>query len=479
VPSLLLSLFLSLGFFSPSTILVGDSTIKGDSLATSIALLCPQDSAVVDEIFFIGNNKTRPGVLLVELNIRKGTVLSRFTLAKKLEENRLRLFNLQLFHWVRYDVWCQDGKLKILFSMQERWYFWPAPVVNLADRNLNAWLDKKDLNRLDYGMYLRHDNFRGRNELLKVNLIHGFNRRYEFLYSKPYLTEKYRKIGGAVAASFYQSRTLEYNVVNNKLIAFRDETAFPVQRMFVGGSMIYRQNVQKQSSLGLSLHRQAISDSALRLNPQYFNNRTLRQFVEIDLTRTVNLRNTFAYPLSGRFIRASLNQQIFFNANSPPNTTFYLKMVDYFELGKGFYYSFGGEFQTRLGAKPAFADNNALGFRSFVRGYELYVIGGQHYGLLKQGLSKRILAYDKITVPFLSNPKFNQVPLSVYFNIFTDGGYVADRIYREENHLSNRLLVGSGFGLHFVTFYDRVVRLEYSFNRENERGFFVHTSFPF
>jgi outer membrane protein assembly factor BamA len=486
VSVLLLSLFLSLGFSAPSIALLGDSSTilkdsatVSDSLSASLALFCPQDSAVIDDILFIGNNKTRQEVLRRELNIREGSVLSRHTLAKKLEENRLRLFNLQLFHWVKYEVWCQDGKLKILFALQERWYLWPAPVLQLADRNLNAWLDKKDFRRLDYGLYLRYDNFRGRNERLRVHLLHGFNRRYEFQYIKPYLTERYRKIGGSVAASFYQSRTLEYNTIGNKLVTFRDENAFPIQRQFVSAGLIYRQNVQKQTALTLSLHQQTISDSVFRLNPRFFYKRTRRQYVEVDLTRVVNLRNTFSYPLSGSYLKASISQKVFFNPDSPPVTTLYLKLADYSDLNRGYYYSYGGEIQTMLGAKPSFADNTAFGYKSFVRGYELFVIGGQHYALLKQGLSKKILGIDRIVLPFLSNPKFNQIPLSVYVNVFADGGYVVDQVFKEEDPLSNRLLVGSGVGLHIVTFYDRVIRLEYSINREWNRGFFIHTSFPF
>ncbi len=475
----LLSLFLALGIPPPPAVVVGDSATKGDSLSTSLAVLCPQDSAVVDEIIFAGNNKTREGVLRAELNVREGNVLGRKDLSKKLEENRLRLFNLQLFHWVKYEVWCQDGKLKILFALQERWYFWPAPVLQIADRNINSWLENRDWNRIDYGLYLRYDNFRGRNEKLRVNLLHGFNRRYEFQYVKPYLTERYRKIGGSIAASFYQSRTLEYNAVGNRLRTFRDESAFPIQRQYVSAAVIFRQNVQKQTSLSLSLHQQIISDSVLRLNPRFFYNRTRRQFAAVELTRTINLRNTFSYPLSGSYLRASIAQQVFFNEESPPITTLFLKVADYNDLNRGFYYTYGAELQTMLGARPSFADNAALGYRSFVRGYELYVVGGQHYAMLKQGLSKRVFRQDNITLPFISNPKFNHIPLSVYLNIFTDGGYVVDRIFQDENHLSNRFLIGSGVGLHFVTFYDRVVRLEYSYNRERERGFFIHTSFPF
>lgn len=162
-----------------------------------------------------------------------------------------------------------------------------------------------------------------------------------------------------------------------------------------------------------------------------------------------------------------------------PFTTLRAKYVNYSRLSEKYSYMLGGEGQLRLAQEHAFADNLALGFRSFVRGYELYVIGGQHYGLFKQGLTRQMLDIDGIQLKFIRNPKFNTIPLSIYLNAFTDAGYVVDRSFLEGNPLTNRLLVGGGVGLHAVTFYDIVLRLEYTLNKEGDRGFYFSSSFPF
>ena len=65
-------------------------------------------------------------------------------------------------------------------------------------------------------------------------------------------------------------------------------------------------------------------------------------------------------------------------------------------------------------------------------------------------------------------------------NAFLDMGY-SDNLYPDEslnNKLENTLLVGYGTGIDFVTYYDLVLRLEYSFNRMSEHGFFVHFMAP-
>ena len=47
---------------------------------------------------------------------------------------------------------------------------------------------------------------------------------------------------------------------------------------------------------------------------------------------------------------------------------------------------------------------------------------------------------------------------------FADMGYVNDKRYATANPLANNWLHSYGAGLDFVTYYDKVLRLEYSFN---------------
>jgi len=57
----------------------------------------------------------------------------------------------------------------------------------------------------------------------------------------------------------------------------------------------------------------------------------------------------------------------------------------------------------------------------------------------------------------------------------------ADNFYTDpamNNQLENSLLIGYGLGIDFVTYYDLVFRLEYSMNRMNEHGFFIHFMAP-
>ncbi|HSI91151.1 MAG TPA: hypothetical protein VK927_08540, partial [Adhaeribacter sp.] len=174
-----------------------------------------------------------------------------------------------------------------------------------------------------------------------------------------------------------------------------------------------------------------------------------------------------------------LSERIFFSGPSRASTTGFVKYSRYVPLPKNFYYSFGLEGQSRLAPQLAYADNIALGYRSYIRGYELYVIGGQHFGLFKQGLSRQLIDLNQVKINFIRNPKFNRIPVTLYLNAFADAAYTVDNVYRQTNDFTNRLLLAAGLGLHVVTYYDRVITLEFSVNREGRTGLYLHTAFPF
>ena len=78
-----------------------------------------------------------------------------------------------------------------------------------------------------------------------------------------------------------------------------------------------------------------------------------------------------------------------------------------------------------------------------------------------------------MTFPFISTEKFNKLFYAFYMNVYADLGYVVDNRNINTNPLANDILTGYGVGLDFVTYYDFVLRLEYSFNKMGESGFFI------
>jgi hypothetical protein len=78
-------------------------------------------------------------------------------------------------------------------------------------------------------------------------------------------------------------------------------------------------------------------------------------------------------------------------------------------------------------------------------------------------------------MPFLRQRQFNKANFALYLTAFSDWGYVgAANPNVENNFLANTPLWGKGLGLDMVTYYGIVVRFEYSFNKLNQSGFFLH-----
>jgi hypothetical protein len=48
----------------------------------------------------------------------------------------------------------------------------------------------------------------------------------------------------------------------------------------------------------------------------------------------------------------------------------------------------------------------------------------------------------------------------------------------QTSFLDNKFIFGTGIGIDFVTYYDKVLRLEYGVNDMGETGFFIHFVAP-
>jgi len=434
--------------------------------------------AAVGTILFAGNSVTKERILRAELDFQEGDTLNLGDLPARLEANRSRLFNLQLFHAVVAQASCAGGRLLIVFGVQERWYTFPVPILSLADRNLRSWLDRSDRwRRVDYGAHVVRSNFRGRNEQVIANLQLGFNRKYELFYEAPGLGA-HRRLGIGVGASFYQSHSLDYLTRADRLVPLRADEGFPIQRFYAAAGLRFRHTVQFLTAFDASYHREQVSDSVHYFNPEYYQGRTQREYLDLTLTSTRNQRNTFAYPLTGQYAQARLTHRIFLDGTTPSLTTLRLNYARYLSLGHEFYYSIGFSGQARLARRLAYADARALGYEDLVRGYDEYVIDGRHYGLLQQGLSYRLLHPEPLRLQSVGSPKINTVPLALYLNTFADAGYVVAPGPLPQNRLPNRLLGAVGLGLHLVTYYDRVFTVEYTLNGLGQTGYFFRAEFP-
>jgi outer membrane protein assembly factor BamA len=224
-----------------------------------------------------------------------------------------------------------------------------------------------------------------------------------------------------------------------------------------------------------------VNDSLTRLtNDYFFDNAPHTEFPGISYLYRYDKRDNKGYPLKGTLVQGEFHKNglsLFDEKNmNVAWITAYSK--NYFWLGHRWFAASQLRFKYTLTKNLPYFFQQGLGYENFVRGYEYYVIDGQHFGLLKTNLKFNILQPRTHAIKPLVRTNFYMFHYAAYLNVFFDAGYVWDKYYAQQNPLANTVVMGAGLGLDLVTFYDKVVRFEYSFNRNYEHGFFIHFVAP-
>lgn len=447
------------------------------------ATVCAQqrDVTTVLKIHVVGNQVTKKAVIFNEITLEEGQSLPQEELAEEITASRNNLLNTSLFNFVTITpVNVSEHHIDLVIEVQERWYLWPTPLISAADPNANLWWETRSLSRLNYGAIVNHQNLRGMRENLGALIQFGYSKQFELFYNAPYLSLK-RKIGGGVSGGYLQNYEMVYATANNERLFFFEEDGNSRQIAYAGGYLEKRITSRHIHRVETSFSHIYISDSAFRFTDNYLgNNLNSVQFFSINYTFRLDYRDNIHYPLQGSFLKLILQQHgigIFKNENL--NVQHVLAEGKYFHPFSDKFYWAGmlkGKVTT-FNNLPYFFQQG-LGYDDFVRGYEYYILDGQAFALAKTNFKYRIVAARQKNLPLIENGKFKRYFYAVYINTFADAGLVHNRISQEVNSLSNRLLLGGGIGLDFVTYYDKVVRFEFALNRLKEPGFYIHFTQP-
>jgi hypothetical protein len=399
-----------------------------------------------------------------------------------LEWNANKVFNTLLFTKAKVEMQVVSDSLPgvkevdLLVKINERWYTFPNPIFELADRNFNEWwyLRNRDLSRVNYGLRFVQKNFRGRNEELRIVAQGGFTRQFGLTYIIPYITRQFSE-GLRISASYSTNKAIAYRTVNNELQFVKAEDRDLRKRFNASLAFNKRIGFFENHSFFFDYNRNVIDDTIAILNPRYYENgRTRQQFLHFNYQYTYDKRNIRAYPLKGYFFLVSFNQIGFFDWEDLRITSIRAKAAVYRDLGSGFYYGASADAEVSAPQRQPYYLHRSLGYSGrVVRGYEKNVIEGFVPMMVKQSLRKRLFSRE-FRSAFMPFEQFRQVPVALYLKAHADAGYVANPMVLPENkRLTNTLLGGAGIGIDMVTYYDIVLRFEYSVTRQGDRGFFI------
>jgi len=437
------------------------------------------DSLLVKEISLKGNRVTKSFIILRELDFELGDYINSETLNIRLNQNRNQIFNTRLFNAVKVSALPKEDGILVLIELTEKWYIWPHPVVIFADRNFNIWWETKDIGRLNAGLNVYDYNFRGRAEKLRIKTLIGYTRLFMVDYEIPYI-DKQKKKGLEFQLGYQSTKEVWLKAENNRLQFLFDPNQRAVRRFGVDISYLYRPKIFTRHRFTLGWEDLLVSDTLLHAgqNPDYLAGQRNRQTsIKLFYTFKYDRRDIAYYPLKGHFIEINAEPRYLVEDRSI-YADLRWNAEKFFDLGVNFYAGAAFRGKVSFPEKQPYNLYQSLGYKFFVRGFEPYVVDGQHYGLIETNIKYCLYSKD-IHLPFIRMDQFKKAPTAVYLTAYTDGGYVHSTRFQEPgNTYQNTWLQGYGMGLDFVTYYDRVLRVEYSLNAFGRKGLYLHFTAP-
>lgn len=435
----------------------------------------------INEIYIIGNEKTREPIITRELKVQEGETVYSVELKSLVESSRNNVYNTNLFSTVDIEILKLDSAtVDLLVKVKERWYLWPAPVFKLIDKSFNDWWFNRDADpkRVKYGLKLHQYNVRGRNERLKLVGLFGFERLIEVGYRIPYI-EPSQRHGLNFNFAHTNQDNLAYITDDHVTEFIQSRTQ---KRSTYSGTVIYSfRNSYYDYHYGMiSMYTAHVADTIAQLNPHYFGNgSTDQRAFKLSYTFARDTRNNRNYPLTGMQVFGNIEKGGLGIFNDVDFWRFTASYEGNFDLGKNYY------FTTNLAAQHSSKDVsyfNYLGFGTgnyYVRGYDTDVnLEGYQNVLTKNNFKKLIFKGASDISRVMPIDEFTRIPYAFYGKIFFDGGWINNYPFYEEqglnNRLTNRFLYGIGVGLDVVTLYDFTFRVEYSYNAENDFNLFLN-----
>lgn len=447
------------------------SPVAVDTLAAAAIYA---SSVQVNDILLSGYKRTKPYIILREVPFKKGENLTIAELNNKLALCKQQLMYTSLFVDVEVSpLRIDSAHVFIHIHVKERWYLFPIPYFKIVSRNFNTWWyeEKRRLDRVEYGLKFQQNNATGRNDNLNLWFVNGFTQQLSLRYENPNLGKKLQH-GINVGFGYRRNRELNFamdSVKPNKWNFYKNEDRFLISQRFVDFSYTYRPAIRTRHSFRAAYGFFTLDSSVVKLNPDYFGNGAA-QLGYFDIAYNMSYRNLdyIPYPMKGFAVEANISQR--FGKNSYTELT--ARTTNSFSLGKKSSFQLQAVGILRAPFHQPYISNGLMGSAdTYMRGLEYYVIQGVAGGILRSTLKHELLSFN-IRNP-INSKSHDKIPFRLFIKGYSDLGYS----YLPNagiSRLNNKLLRTGGFGLDIITFYDVVLRFEYTFNQLGERDLFFH-----
>lgn len=431
------------------------------------------DSMVyVQSVSYTGQHTTKIYILQREVAVLAQQTYTWPELRMLMQRSKEQLMNTRLF--VETEVVAAGtDTVQIQVMVKERWYLFPVPYFKLIDRSFNDWwvTHRASLKRVNYGAKLKWYNVSGRNDKLDVSVTSGYNQEVRVHYSQPFADPTLRH-GFEAGIRYQRQHETSYNTLFNKPLFLRLEKEYVRSGGHVLLGYSYRPGSRHRHSVRLSYVWDQVLDSVLKLNPQFNGLQTRNiQYPELQYTWEYYGADYNPYPLKGVILNTNvmirgLHQDMHLTQLNA-SALWALPLPGKWNL------LLQGTTTVKLPLEQSWYNQPLYNYGGpFMRGTEYYVIDGVA-GVLGRATLRHPLVCWNIKNPLPGKSRSN-IPFAIFGKAYSDAGYF-HQPGNQATLLNNRFARSGGIGIDFLSFYDLVIRFEYTFNQLGEKGLFIHS----
>ncbi|MCF8378550.1 MAG: hypothetical protein K9H49_03170 [Bacteroidales bacterium] len=437
---------------------------------------------VITDISINGNEKTKASIILRELDFKEGDSIAPAELIEKIVVSKINLNNTLLFNFVDILYLIDEFNITINIELTERWYTWPVPIFEIAERNLPAFLESPNWEEINYGFFVTRNNFRGRKELLQLKARWGYKEQFSLSYSKPNLGKE-QKHGIDVGINNFRQHEVTLWTENNQPLDYSNHVSYIYSSFSAFIAHSYRPKFYAKHDLSFTYNAASLHEDSLRQD-FYGSDVDILDWFNFQYQFEYDRRDYKIYPLHGYLIKVGISQRglgLLKGFDSPKSSLLLSGSINY-ELAPRLYIENVAKVRLTKDENMPYLFRQALGYTTYHRGFELYTIDGNSYGISINNLKFNLLPTQNFKIPLVPWEQFNKVHLAVYTNLFFDLSYVQGKYYYNPavgNTLQNQILYSTGFGIDLVSYYDQVYRFEFTMNSLGQTGIFFHLETPF
>ena len=461
----------------------------------------------ISQVEISGNKRTKENVIIRELDFHPGDSLATFErgagsskpfgqkrfsrkdsseVVVRMKYSRENIINTKLFLAVDlYLEQIEEENYKLRIDVNERWYLWVFPIVQLDYPNFNEWLQDPDLSQLTQGLFMSHNNLWGLGHQTSIMGYLGSSQGIALGYLVPWVG-KGQKIGLLLGAAYRNSTVVEYGSLDNqRQIIF--EKGSMKDYSFVS-TLTARPGLYNYSKVRLSAHHIQISDSLYNMTldesiaPFMPEGEQDIDFVSLYIEYKYDSRNNHAYPLQGNYFKGFVNKHGLGILSHDVDYFYYgVDMHFYQQISERWYTAEMFKLVTSSSENiPYFFKKNLTSREDFLRGYDYYALRGDEMYYFRSNLKYNVIKPNvmKARKEKHKESKFRNVPYAFYINLIADAGYMKDHFYGDYNPHNNKFLYSWGLGVDVISYYDMVLRFEYVFTNINSHGFFFGFGMP-